>query len=43
MIASERESEALIDFSKHYDNKFKYVPSLRSIWEVQHLKILLYI
>jgi len=36
MIASERQSEALINFSKQYDNKFKYVPSLRSIWEEEN-------
>ncbi|ORX46866.1 hypothetical protein BCR36DRAFT_98735 [Piromyces finnis] len=36
MIASERPKEALIDFSKNYNEKFKYVPSLRSIWEEEN-------
>jgi len=36
MIASERPKEALIDLSKQYDDKFKYVPSLRSIWDEEN-------
>jgi len=43
MIASERQSEALINFSKQFDNKFKYVPSLRSIWKVCENFILFYL
>jgi len=38
-ISKERPKEALIDFTKRYDEKFKYVPSLRSIWEVKYIYI----